>query len=139
NISSPLVMMTYSELKAIEAEALFLLNGGSATSTGSTAQAYSAYLESISSNMKKVGVADADVALYLAAAPVNVSAARLTLKHIITEKFKSMLLIGDVWTDIRKYNYLDFPMPADVNPDLQANRIQRMNYPDSELTRNSKA
>jgi hypothetical protein len=139
NISSPLVMMTYSELKAIEAEALFLLNGGSATSTGSTAQAYSAYLESISSNMKKVGVADADVALYLGAAPVNVSAARLTLKHIITEKFKSMLLIGDVWTDIRKYSYLDFPMPANVNPDLQGNRIQRMKYPDSELTRNSKA
>jgi hypothetical protein len=32
-----------------------------------------------------------------------------------------MLLIGDIWTDIRKYDYLDFPMPTNANPDLGAN------------------
>ncbi|NIJ51906.1 SusD/RagB family nutrient-binding outer membrane lipoprotein [Dyadobacter arcticus] len=138
NVNSPLVMMTYSEVKAIEAEARFLLNGGTATSAGTTAQAYTAYQEIISNNMKKVGVTEADIAAYLAAAPVNVGLGKLTLKHIITEKFKSMLLIGDIWTDIRKYNYLDFPMPSNVNPDLQGKRIQRMKYPDSEVTRNSK-
>ncbi|KAA0989506.1 SusD/RagB family nutrient-binding outer membrane lipoprotein [Dyadobacter aurulentus] len=138
NINSPLVMMTYSETAAIKAEALFLLNGGTPTSTGTSAAGYGAYLEMISSNMKKVGVTDADIAKYLAAAPVNVSAAKLTAKHIITEKFKSMLLIGDIWTDIRKYSYLDFPMPVKPNPDLGGSRIQRMRYPDSEITRNSK-
>jgi hypothetical protein len=138
NINSPLVMMPYSELAAIEAEARFLLNGGTATSAGTTAAGYGAYLEMITSNMKKVGVSDAEIAAYIAAAPVNVGAAKLTLKHIITEKFKAMLLIGDIWTDIRKYDYLDFPMPTNVNPDLQGNRIQRMRYPDSEITRNSK-
>ncbi|WP_229206706.1 SusD/RagB family nutrient-binding outer membrane lipoprotein [Dyadobacter crusticola] len=138
-INSPLVMMPYSELAAIEAEARFLLNGGSETSAGTTAQGYGAYLEMITSNMQKVGVSNADIATYIASAPVNPGAGKLTLKHIITEKFKAMLLIGDIWTDIRKYDYLDFPMPTNVNPDLQGSRIQRMRYPDSEITRNSKS
>jgi hypothetical protein len=132
NIQSPLVMMTFSETKAIEAEARFLLAGSS------NADAYAAYLELIRSNMKKVGVADADIETYLKAPVVNVGVSKLTLKNIITEKFKSMLLIGDIWTDIRKYDYLDFPMPTNANPDLGGKRIQRMKYPDSEITRNSK-
>jgi hypothetical protein len=132
NIESPMVMVTYSEIKAIEAEAKFILNGSA------NAEVYAAYQELISSNMAKVGVADADIQVYLKAPVVNVGVSKLTLKHIITEKFKSMLLIGDIWTDVRKYNYLDFPMPTNVNPDLQGNRIQRMKYPDSEITRNSK-
>jgi hypothetical protein len=135
NINSPLVMMAYSELKGIEAEARFILNGGA---TGTTPVGYEAYRQMISSNMKKVGVADADITTYLNDPKINVGAATLTLNHIITEKFKSMLLIGDIWTDIRKYDYLDFPMPASVNPDLQGKRIQRMKYPESEITRNSK-
>lgn len=134
-INSPLVMMTYSELKAIEAEARFILNGAA---TGTTPEGYEAYRQMISSNMKKVGVAEADITAFLNDPKINVGAAKLTLKHIITEKFKSMLLIGDIWTDIRKYDYLDFPMPASVNPDLQGKRIQRMKYPESEITRNSK-
>ncbi|KQS34316.1 SusD/RagB family nutrient-binding outer membrane lipoprotein [Dyadobacter sp. Leaf189] len=138
-INSPLVMMPYAELAAIEAEARFLLNGGTEISAGTTASGYGAYLEMITANMRKVGVSNADIATYIASSPVNAGAGKLTLKHIITEKFKAMLLIGDIWTDIRKYNYLDFPMPTNVNPDLQGNRIQRMRYPDSEITRNSKS
>ncbi|MCF0073258.1 SusD/RagB family nutrient-binding outer membrane lipoprotein [Dyadobacter sp. CY261] len=134
NIDSPLVMMTYSELKGIEAEARLMQKGG----TGTSAEGYAAYQAMITANMRKVGVADAEIDVFLKDAKVNVGASKLTAKHIITEKFKSMLLIGDVWTDIRKYNYLDFPMPTNVNPDLQGKRIQRMKYPDSEITRNSK-
>ncbi|GGM79954.1 hypothetical protein GCM10010967_09690 [Dyadobacter beijingensis] len=135
NINSPLVMMSYSELKGIEAEARMVLSGAA---TGTSAEGYAAYQAMISSNMKKVGVADADIDAFLKDAKINVGASKLTAKHIITEKFKSMLLNGDIWTDIRKYNYLDFPMPTNANPDLQGKRIQRMKYPDSEITRNSK-
>lgn len=135
NVNSPLVMMTYSELKAIEAEARFILNGGAA---GTTPEGYAAYQQMISANMKKVGVNDTDIDAFLKDSKINVGASKLTMKHIITEKFKSMLLIGDIWTDIRKYDYLDFPMPANINPDLQGKRIQRMKYPDTEQTRNSK-
>lgn len=138
NIKSPLVFMTYSETKAIEAEARFLINGGNASSVGTTAEAYNAYKAIASENMKKLGVTEADINVYLKAASVDVGATKLTMKHVIQEKFKSMLLIGDIWTDIRKYDYLDFQMPAKPNPDLQGKRIQRMKYPDTEITRNSK-
>lgn len=134
NIDSPLVMMSYSELKGIEAEARLIQHGG----TGTSAAGYAAYLEMISANMKKVGVEEADTDQFLKDARINVGASKLTAQHIIKEKFKSMLLVGDIWTDVRKYDYLDFPMPSNPNPDLQGKRIQRMKYPDSEITRNSK-
>ncbi|WP_342087034.1 SusD/RagB family nutrient-binding outer membrane lipoprotein [Dyadobacter sp. OTU695] len=134
NIDSPLVMMSYSELRGIEAEARLIQHGG----TGTSAAGYTAYLEMISANMKKVGVEEADIDQFLKDARINVGASKLTAQHIIKEKFKSMLLVGDIWTDVRKYDYLDFPMPANPNPDLQGKRIQRMKYPDSEITRNSK-
>lgn len=138
NINSPIVMMTYAEVKAIEAEARFLAGGGSITSTGTTADAYNAYLSIARANMQKLGVSATDIDTYLNAPAVSVGAANLTLTHIIHEKYKAMFLIGDIWTDVRKYNYLDFPMPLNINPDLNGQRIQRMKYPSSELTRNAK-
>lgn len=134
NINSPLLMMTYSELKGVEAEARMAQQGGGGTS----AAGYAAYQEMISANMKKVGVEQVDIDQFLKDPRVDPGAAKLTAKQILTEKFKSMLLIGDTWTDIRKFDYLDFPMPTNVNPDLQGQRIQRMKYPDTEITRNSK-
>lgn len=136
-VASPVVMASYAETKAIEAEARFLLNGGSMSTTGSTAEAYAAYLEIASANMKKVGVADVDRNAYLSAPVVAVTPASLTLIHIMKEKYKAMFLIGDSWTDLRRYNYLDFPMPLNVNPELAGKRIQRLVYPSSETTRNS--
>lgn len=136
NINSPIVMMTYAEVKAIEAEAKFLANGGSITSVGTTAEANNAYLEIAKANMQKVGVSAANIDKYLTNAAVNVGASKLTLLNIIKEKYKAMFLIGDIWTDLRKYNYLNFPMPTNVNPDIAGKRIQRMRYPSSELTRN---
>lgn len=127
-------MMTYSELRGIEAEARLAQNGG----TGTSAAGYAAYQEMIAANMKKVGVEATDIDKFLKDSRIDVGASKMTAKQIITEKFKSMLLIGDIWTDIRKYDYLDFPMPTNPNPDLQGKRIQRMKYPDSEITRNSK-
>jgi len=137
SITSPILMMTFSEVKAIEAEARFLANDGNSTSKGSTEAAYAAYLNIARSNMVKVGVAEADITAYLAAATVNVGATQLTLFNILREKYKAMFLIGDIWTDLRKYDYWDFPLPQNINPDLQGRRIQRMKYPSSELTRNT--
>jgi hypothetical protein len=137
NINSPIVMMTYAEVKAIEAEARFLTNGGTITSTGTTTEAYNAYLEIARANMQKLGVSAENINTYLSAPVVNVGSSNLTLLHIMREKYKAMFLIGDIWTDVRKYNYLDFPMPLNVNPDLNGQRIQRMKYPSSELTRNA--
>ena len=136
-INSPIVMMTFAEVKAIEAEARFLINDGTIASKGTTPEAYNAYLAISTANMKKLGVTDADAAKYLAASAVNVGAPELMLINIFREKYKAMFLIGDIWTDLRKYDYWDFPVPSNVNVELGGKRIQRMKYPSSELTRNS--
>lgn len=137
-VNSPIVMMTFAETKAIEAEARFLANGGSISSTGSTSDAYAAYLEIAKANMQKVGVTTGNADKYLAATDVAVGASKLTLLNIMREKYKAMFLIGDIWTDLRRYNYLDLPLPSNINPDIAGKRIQRMKYPSSELTRNVK-
>jgi hypothetical protein len=137
SINAPIVMMNYSEVKALEAEAQFLQNGGTISSKGSTESAYRAYLEIPRSNMAKLGVPEADISAYLGSPAVNPGAGQLTLLDILHEKYKAMFLIGDIWTDLRKYDYWDFPMPQNMNPDLQGQRIQRMKYPSSELTRNT--
>ena len=137
SITSPIVFMTYSEVKAIEAEAQFLVNDGTMASKGTTEAAYKAYLEIARTNMVKLGVADADITKYLSSAAVGVGAANLKLLDILREKYKSMFLIGDIWTDLRRYDYWDFPLPMNMNPDLAGKRIQRMKYPSTELTRNT--
>ncbi|WP_149242943.1 SusD/RagB family nutrient-binding outer membrane lipoprotein [Dyadobacter sp. 32] len=137
SITSPIQLMTFSEVKAIEAEALFLVNDGTITSKGTTEAAHKAYLEIARVSMQKLGVAEADIVKYLAASSVNVGAPNLTLLDILHEKYKSMFLIGDIWTDLRKYDYWDFPLPQNINADLAGKRIQRMKYPSSELTRNT--
>jgi len=137
SITSPIVLMAYSEVKAIEAEARFLSDNGTYTTKGSTENAHQAYLEIARVNMTKLGVKEADIAAYLASAAVNVGASQLTLLHILREKYKAMFLVGDIWTDLRKYDYWDFPLPQNMNVELGGKRIQRMKYPSSELTRNS--
>lgn len=137
-INSPIVMMSFAEVKAIEAEARFLAAGGTVSTKGATPEAYAAYLDLIRANMSKVGVSEANRNTFLSAPQINVGASNLTLQHIFQEKFKANFLIGDIWTDLRKYNYFDFPMPLNVNPDLAGKRIARMRYPSSELTRNAK-
>lgn len=139
NINSPLEMATYSEAKALEAEARFILNGGTLGTKGTTAQGYAAYLEIINANMRNMRIADDAIAAYISNPLTDVGAANLTLSNILAEKNKAMFLNGDIWTDFRRYDYLNMPVPANLNVDLQGKFIQRFNYPASETTRNSDA
>lgn len=56
---APLQMLTYSEAKFIEAEALYLKNGNVANT-----ETQAAYVEGIKANMSKIGVAAADVTTF---------------------------------------------------------------------------
>lgn len=139
--TAPLIMMSYSELKFLEAEALFLQNGGTSTSAGAPAAAYDAYLEGISSNMDKVGVAPADRDAYLADASVAVGANNLTLAHIMREKFIATFLNPESFVDLRRYDFdpdvfTGLALPENHNEDLNGEWVRRAQYPSSEQTRN---
>ncbi len=134
---APVQMVTYAETKAIEAEARFVAGGGTRTSKGTTALGYDAYLEIAKANMSRLGVTDANATKYLTDKLVAVGNANVTLEAIMREKYKAMFLMGDIWTDFRRYDYLSLPYPENPNLDLKGKTIQRMVYPLSESTRNA--
>ncbi len=141
SVDAPIVMFSYAELKLIEAEARFIANGGTLTSTGSTADAYNAYLAAIGANMDKIGVLAADRTAYLANPAVAVGASTLKLADILKEKYIVLVLHPEVWTDMRRYNYSTaiyrgLSLPENQNPELRGNWIRRASYPLSEVTRN---
>lgn len=125
--NSPLFIITYEELKFIEAEAAFRSND--------KVRAYDAYLEGIKANMDKMGVSAADRDAYMNHATVSVGSANITLDLIFKEKYKALFLNPETWNDARRYNYQykDFSFPLNV---VASNYIRRMVYPSVEISRN---
>lgn len=128
--TAPLLILTYSELKFIEAEAAFR--------AGQRPRAYAAYREGIGANMEKLGVPSAQAGAYLNHASVSVGAANLTLDDIFREKYIAMFLHPESWADARRYNYAyqDMTLPENHNSDLSG-FIRRLAYPDTETSRNN--
>ena len=141
---APLMMATYAEQKFIEAEALFLKNGGTATSVGSTADAYAAYKTGIRAHMEKLGIPPADTTAYLNHPQVNVGAANLKLEHIMKEKHIALYLNPEAWVDVRRYDYnatifRGMALPTSHAPAMGGQYIRRSGLPNEELSRNPNA
>jgi hypothetical protein len=141
---APLMMATYAELKMMEAEARFISNGGTATSTGSTQAAYDAYIAGITAHMDKVGVDAPSKAAYLSNAQVAVTPAGLKLEHIMREKQIILYLHPEAWVDVRRYDYnpslfRGMALPQNQAPAMNGQFIRRSGLPDEELTRNPNA
>jgi len=125
---TPMAMLTYAEMKFIEAEANLQL--------GQSGPAYTAYLAGIQASMDKYGVADA--AAYLSDPAVAVGAANLTLDLVMKEKYLAMYLNYEVWTDMRRHNYATAVYRGFVVPDTQrwGGPAQRALFPIDEFNRN---
>ncbi len=139
--SAPLLMATYAETKFIEAEAHFVINGGDATTVGSSTDAYQAYLDGIGAHLQKLGVDESLATAYLSDPRVAVGAENLTLDLMMKEKFIALFLNPEIWVDLRRYEYSDevfagFALPENHNPLLNGEYIERASYPFDELSRN---
>ncbi len=135
--SAPLSMVSYAELKFIEAEAEMM--------NGSSGNAYTAYLEGITANMDKVGVDAASRDAYLADANVAVGSGALTMSLIMKEKYIALFLNPEAWVDMRRHSYsttiypnLAPPPPGIQSPDVPEGEFpQRALYPLDEYNRNN--
>ena len=124
--TSPLFIVTFAELKFIEAEAAF--------ATDKT-RSYNAYLAGIAANMDKLLVPAVDKAAYLADPAVAVGSAALTKELIFKEKYVATYLNAEAFNDVRRndYNYKNFTLPVgSVLPTF----IRRLDYPLGERSKN---
>jgi len=124
--TAPLFIVTYAELKFIEAEAYF---------DSDKTKSYAAYLAGISANMDKLTVTAANRDAYLANPLVAVGAAGLTKDLIFKEKYIVTYLNPEAWNDARRfdYKYKDFTLPVNkALPDF----IRRLDYTQGERSKN---
>lgn len=140
--TSPIQFITFAEQKFIQAEAEFIKNGGTTTSKGTSAVAYTAYLDGIRASLQKLGVSDTARTRYLADPRVAVGAGNLTLQLIMGEKFKALFLNPEVWNDYRRWDYSkdvfkDLDLPRNHNTLLNGKWIERSSYPLDEFSRNA--
>lgn len=138
---SPLILITYAEAMFIKAEALFLANGGTTTSVGSSADAYAAYMEGISANMNAMGVNGSD---YMADPVVAVGESGLMLNHIMKEKYIANIHNPETYSDMRRYNFskdvfkgLELRLEEDSESEYFGQWFRRAIYPLSEANTNS--
>ncbi len=126
NDIAPLLIVTFAELKFIEAEAAF---------TSDRVRSYAAYLAGIRANMDKLVVPAAERDAYLADARVAVGGANLTIALIFKEKYVATYLNPEAFNDARRYNYMykDFTMPLNA---VISSFIRRLDYPLGERSKN---
>lgn len=124
--SAPILLVTFAELKFIEAEAALATD---------PARAYAAYLAGIRANMDKLQVAAADRDAYINDTRVSVGAANLTKALIFKEKYVATYLNPEAWNDARRfdYQYKDFALPVGA---VLPTFIRRLEYPVLERSEN---
>ena len=122
-INSPVELITYDELLFASAEAT-LTNGGT------VAAAQNFYRAAITANMKKLGVAQADIDAYLAVHGTLPGTAAAAIGQIASEEYIALFLNPEVWTLWRRTG-----MP--VLQSISGNSIpRRLLYPQTEINFN---
>lgn len=131
--NSPLEIITYAELKFIEAEA--------ALRSGQDARALTAFEAGVTASIEKMfAILDQDggsaASDYLQAAYPGLNVGDLTLDLIFREKYAALFLHPETWVDARRfdYQYVDFTLPENA---ALSEFIRRVQYPETELIRNT--
>ncbi len=124
--TAPILLVTYAEVKFIEAEAAFATD---------KARAYAAYLAGIKANMDRLQVLAAERDAYIADPRVSVGAANLTIGLIFKEKYVATYLNPEAWNDARRHNYgyKNFSIPLNA---VLPTFIRRLDYPIGERSKN---
>lgn len=129
--SAPILMMTYSELKFIEAEVAL---------TSNVSRANTAYRDGIAAHMDMLGVDPADRDSYLNDPSVALGGTP-DIEHIMKEKYIALFLNFEAWNDMRRYDFNPSVYVGFVEPDFdgRAEPGMRALYPTTEQNRNAKS
>ena len=133
---SPTYMMTYSEVKFIEAEAKFR--------SGDAAGSYSDYKTAVRADMEKLDIPSSEITSYMDAIDTNIGQENFGLSQIFVQKYIADMLNPETWVDMRRVDYSSdiYPglkRPENVNLDIFPNEddwLQAMMYEYNEEDRN---
>lgn len=130
--TSPTPLISYWEVKFIEAEAIV-------RTSGADMDALNALRAAVTANMLYVGVTQADADAYVAT--LNLSGTEEDkIKTIVTEKYKSLYGNAPIeaWVDYRRTGYPELTPSPDAVPSLNPSGVipRRFLYPISERTTN---
>ena len=130
---SPTPLISYWEVKFIEAEALVRTGG-------SDSDALNALKEAVAANMTFVGVSANDSNTYVNGLTLSGTESQ-KIETIITEKFKSLYGNAPIesWTDYRRTGYPNLTPNPDALPSLNPSGVipRRFLYPQSERLTNT--
>lgn len=123
--TSPLPVMTYDELKFIEAEAHLRKTMPDATA------AYSAYIEGVGAALSRQGIAQEDIDTYVAQTDVAMGESNLEVEDIITQKYFAFWLYQPIeaYNDWRRTGYPTMRNSYGEPP-------RRFPYPQTEISSN---
>ena len=121
--TSPLPIITYDEIKFLEAEAQLRLENDT--------EAYAAYLDGIEAALERAEVEEDDITAYLARGTVSVGEGNLTLENIINQKYIAFWLFQPIeaYNDYRRTEIPSLNNPVSAPPN-------RFPYPQDEVAAN---
>lgn len=129
-LDSPSLLISYAEVKFIEAEAQLMTGAASAT-------VLQTLHEAIAANMEYLDISEADVTNYIATVTSS------DLETIITEKYKALFGSNpiQVWNDYRRTGFPNITPNAEGANGSNPSGIvpRRILYPDSERLSNTEA
>ncbi|SHG06790.1 Starch-binding associating with outer membrane [Fodinibius roseus] len=119
---APQPMLTYDEMKFIEAEAQLRL--------GNRFEANKAYEEAVRVACRRAGVSEEDINAYISQGEVFPGANNLELNHIIRQKYISFWMFQSIeaYNDVRRTGIIEMNAPQGLP--------LRLAYPPSEVNRN---
>ena len=123
--TSPLDIITYAELKFIEAEA--------ALATSDQERANDAFTAGVTASMREIGVDSVGVSRYLTAAYEDDDIDR---DDVFREKYAALFLSPETWVDARRYDYMYEDFTLAENAALPTFPV-RLLYPATETDRNA--
>ncbi len=101
---APMYIFREEELHFILAEALF--------NSGDVASAYQAFVDGITVNMDRAGVPAEERNAFLNSEFIPQNSSDLSISDIMVQKYVALWLEGEVWVDMRRYDYNDQVYPG---------------------------
>lgn len=136
--TSPVILVSYSEAKFLEAEARIILNASDAKAQSALESAVRASFTKVISNSGDPYATPQKQTDYITAKATLTGTGTKDLETIITQKYIALFLQPEVWSDYRRTGYPAIPLAQNATHSANPNGLipRRIPYPQNETSLN---